>query len=693
MVAAIIIVVFVLLGYWSMLSGFFQQDEWLAFAYNHVLSEGGIISILKEAFGPSVGHYQPFNILAINVLTKSFGLNYPSYAIVSLLLHLTCVLLLFYLAKIIFRDQIMAFFVALLFGISAVNYQATSWVLADTSIHFSTILALLSLIMAFLFINTQHEKYYYLSLAALVLSLFFKEITLPLFLILPLTLAIFKSKLLMKKKRLILLTFLLCFCYLLIRWLMIFLPQSYTNDVLVTDVVVTSQQPLVFIIYNFVTFPIQAIAQSIVPVKLLLDWSYSIGQVLPDSLAGGMGSLELGLFAEHKIFNFLTFGISACLVVLSIITWFKSRKTDLSKLIIWSLIFVALNSPIFALSPERVGKVYILDSRNLYLISIGSSFLIVALLQRILSVRRRLFYLVISLIIGVNMLMLSSSINDLAMVGKIRLGILNQISSDNKQLSPKVIFYTESDKSFYGLPPDVRILPFQSGLGQTLLVWYYPKEEFPLEFFQNRYLWAIDSQGYQESNGRGFGYFYNFGDLKNYLIKHRLPDDLVVAYSFRARDSRLTNITTQVRDRLSAINTPQIEIPARQFNLTVDNNNQEIHFGVDGLRQTAWRSSPPYAKLSTVVVGFNEPRKICQISLDSFEDKNQDKVGFKVSSSVDENLWETVFESEIFPPNIEGLVELPLKPVRARLIKISQIGYHPFASWQINELKVYQCQE
>ena len=66
---------------------------------------------------------------------------------------------------------------------------------------------------------------------------------------------------------------------------------------------------------------------------------------------------------------------------------------------------------------------------------------------------------------------------------KYRHNILNQISEDNLKLTDKQVFYTESDTSYYGLPDETKILPFQSGFGQTLLVWFEKSERFPNDFF------------------------------------------------------------------------------------------------------------------------------------------------------------------------------------------------------------------
>jgi len=136
-------------------------------------------------------------------------------------------------------------------------------------------------------------------------------------------------------------------------------------------------------------------------------------------------------------------------------------------------------------------------------------------------------------------------------VGVMRQYILSDIKGSYQRLPKKVVFYTESNKSYYGLPDEDRILPFQSGFGQTLLLWYYRSENFPVAFFKDNYLWDITSQGYKEIQGTGFGYFRNYSLLLSTLKEYNLSSESVIAFSWDDNTQTITNITEKIRKKIN----------------------------------------------------------------------------------------------------------------------------------------------
>ena len=158
--------------------------------------------------------------------------------------------------------------------------------------------------------------------------------------------------------------------------------------------------------------------------------------------------------------------------------------------------------------------------------------------------------LILGLFIGSNIMATKIELGKISEIGKYRHNILNQISEDNLKLTDKQVFYTESDTSYYGLPDETKILPFQSGFGQTLLVWFEKSERFPNDFFRDHYLWPIDSQGYKEVDNRGFGYFRDFNLLKSKITEYNLSESSVIAYSWDSKTNKLTNISDIIRLKL-----------------------------------------------------------------------------------------------------------------------------------------------
>ena len=97
-----------------------------------------------------------------------------------------------------------------------------------------------------------------------------------------------------------------------------------------------------------------------------------------------------------------------------------------------------------------------------------------------------------------------------------------------------------------------KILPFQSGFGQTLLVWYYENEKFPTCLYEDIFLYDIYSQGYKYCQGRGFGYFREYEELLRTLKENKLGSENVIAFSWESKKENLLDITPQVRTQIKA---------------------------------------------------------------------------------------------------------------------------------------------
>src|SRR5581483_3132498 len=210
------------------------------------------------------------------------------------------------------------------------------------------------------------------------------------------------------------------------------------------------------------------------------------------------------------------------------------KKTHNRFIPLFCLFWLIFNSLIFSFSPETKGIVFTVDSRNLYFTSVGICILIVYMAD-LFSKRNKLkFAIVMLFVLSFNFYFLKLNLSKLAEVGVARKKILDQIMDEHPLLPDQTIFYIESDTSFYGLPIQIRTLPFQSGFGQTLLSWYEESKNFPADFFTDRFLWDIDSQGYKRVDGTGFGYFRDFSDLLNFYNKTQEKNVSIIAYSFNS---------------------------------------------------------------------------------------------------------------------------------------------------------------
>ena len=82
-----------------------------------------------------------------------------------------------------------------------------------------------------------------------------------------------------------------------------------------------------------------------------------------------------------------------------------------------------------------------------------------------------------------------------------RIKFLNQMSLLLPKLeSNKNIFYITGDTDYYIVGNKV---PFQQGMGYTLMVWYYHTGKIPKDLINENFLWELNSQGYKEIDNKG----------------------------------------------------------------------------------------------------------------------------------------------------------------------------------------------
>lgn len=682
--ALFLIGLLVIIGnYWVLKDVFFQQDEWLAFGDFFAIKDNGLINLLLKAVEPSVGHYVPFYYGLFFTSISLFGLNDVWYAILSIILHITIASVVYLVSFKLFKDKILAFFTMLLWGLNASGQQATSWLVADLNTHGASIFGLLSVFYFFKFLQENKKKLFYFSIISLIASLMFKEIAVGLFLLLPFAYLLFSQKNQSRKYIVILIIFLVGLLYVSVRVSMFLLPNQEAP-------VITESQTPEYLIYNILSFPIKGIVQTILPPSVLIDTAHKITPNLRGVNLPEKGTMELDLFTEEKILEPILFAIFFVVVLTTFIIWWWNKNNQMVKVAIYGLVFVGLNSFIFAFSPERSGKITVIDSRNLYFASIGVVIFLIALISVITNGKRLKVFVLLLPILLLHVFWLNKELQILKISGTVRKNILTNIKGHYFKLPEKVIFYTESDKSFYGLSPNERIFPFQSGFGQTLLVWYQLTEQFPRDFFKDRFLWDIKSQGYKQINNRGFGYFRNFEELAKTVKNNKLDPSSVIAFQFDSEKQITSDISEEVRGRLEGYLAEKREVTPQIITFSSTQNTKDLQNINDGNRETAWDSKLAYEQSQFITIEFPSALVVAQIQIDSYNNKDQNEVGYKVSISENGSDWEKVFYAKRYTPDSEGIVNIYIKPQQAKFVKIEQIGYHQFAPWVVYELKLYE---
>ncbi len=673
------------LGYVRGINNFFEQDDWSGLGRFNLLRESGFITTILSFFTPSRAHYVPLQDITFYILASLFSLNYLGYVIFSIICHVVITCLVYFLGKAVFKTSYLALFTAILFGTNAVIFQTTTWAIPAINTLSAVIFGLISLILLSIFIENKKNRFFYWSLPPLLISLFFKEVTMGLFVFIPLVIL----KLVHTKRRyfysgIVIATIV---AYIAIRALMFFAPFDPIKG---TTLVATQSQSITDISYNIFSFPAKIVSQSMIPVSqqintiyFLIARSHKLTTYINDSLRSDI--LKEKVVLESLAF-IIFFGI---LFLLFFLKKFKNNNEYFNKSLL-ALTFIVLNSFIYALSPGRSGVISVIDSRNLYFPAIGTSFLIVLLSRYILGDSKIKIGAVFLILMVLNLYVLNKNIDSLINVGQERKAILELMKQYKPQLPKKAIIYTQSDTSYYGLSEDYKIMPFQSGFGQTLLVWYQDQSHFPKEFFENRFLWNLTDQGYKEVGDRGFGYFREFNLLASTIKEENLDPESIIAFGYNSKTKILRDITDETKGRISGYLSDQKPISLRGVLVTSSENSQDSPLAIDQNRETQWTSKVPYKTYQDFLITLVDRKKIAKLRIDSYNDLDQIAVGYSLLLSLDGVNWHEVFNNKKYIPNKEGYVDIYIRPQDARFIKLIQLGNHLSAPWVINEVTIYE---
>jgi len=529
---SLIVLVVILFAYWGVWNGFFQQDEWEGLGKNFYSLQGtSFFEVLNTLYGSKIlngfGRFLLLTPIANYFRYFFFGLNYPLYSLFSLVLHLVASLLVFRLVFGFTKNKMAAIFSFLAFGLFSSASQAVTWVGTSIPTQMATILAIVSLEYWRVWNKTRSRRDIYLSLLFLFLAISFKETAIFLIVMYPTTL-FFERK---ESRRLILVS------SVILGVVGAFAASNFS----ISGLMGTAKQ----VALNYVSLPIKSLTQLIFPQKLILSLADMF--FLHTGLGPTRGTTQFDVFLQSQVITPLTYLVGVSLIIVSAVLVSKtSLKKHKRSLFFLGLFYLFSYIPLAILPGNRVAEVFTAP-RNLYMPMAALAGILGIFLSWGIKNKSRLAYVTIILLFGMHIFYLRLEINALKEVGVQRKSILTKIKSFYPNLERKTVFYIKSDKAYYGLPVEEKILPFQSGLGQTLLVWYYEEEKFPSEFMQNQYLWKITSQGYREEGNRGFGYFRDLNLLKKAIAEYNLQPESVVAFSWDSKKELLVDITNEVR--------------------------------------------------------------------------------------------------------------------------------------------------
>ncbi|MBI2031226.1 MAG: hypothetical protein HYT08_01290 [Candidatus Levybacteria bacterium] len=540
----------ILFLYRDLIQTFYQQDEWHTLG---TLRAEGISYIFS---GPSLTgllllENRPLARLTNLVLFGQFPLNIIPLFLFSTFFHTINSYLLYKIAYRFIRNHFFSALVVLFFIFNATSKQAVLWFGASTGTLPAVSFILLSILFFLNFLHSKKTFYLIGSVITLSISLGFKENALFLFLLFPFVEFVYFIS---KKNKVKVSRFSFFFLFLgilifVLKFLSLFFTVTSNTRYIGSEV----SGGLLRLVWAAITYPFESLSQIIIPGEIIFPLSRKVTEIIfpyfePTGYAG--------IISEQIIVEFISV-LAASLFILPILFFLFSRKEKWPIIFSFPFYLLAFIPFIVLIKPNGYleSRYYYLPAAPLVLI-IGMGFQgFFGGLKRITNnIKLSLpIYSVTLFLIGFYLIMNAGFIQDqisfLKERGAIQRHILSEILVKHPIIAQREVIYIESDHSF--IVPN-NPLPFQNGIGYTLLVVYAYKNNTDRlnPFLLDNFFWKLGNQGYFEKNGQGFGFFTDLTKLKEEIANEKFKKENITAFRYNSEKNEIYDITREIQKKL-----------------------------------------------------------------------------------------------------------------------------------------------
>lgn len=516
--------------YFPLTKTFYQQDEWMGYSFYLIDGFATVFAGSHGLLGLILGEGRILTNILHFLSYKFFPLNVFPIAIFAIIFHIINTLIVFFLAKKLFKATLPVFLGSLFLVVSSVSQSAVTWSAASINTLPSTTLILISIVLYFRYLESFDKKWLALSFVNIYVSLFFKETGIFLLLLFPIT------SFLYKKQNVI--TLLKTHWYFIISAILIvgyrMVGFSSTSGEVALFLTGSSKYFFDAIIVRAILYPLTSFSLALIPPELFLNFARHITNIIYPFIP----EAQFILIAQTVVLDLLAIilsGVIGCIsVILLKITDIKIRK----KMLFWFVFLFSSFLPYVIISKSYS----YLESRYYYLSSIAWSMIFAwffYLLQEKMKTKP-LYYLLIFaylMFIFLHAKTIQIDLKQLVNDSQIRINIISQIKTIKPLLNKNInIFYITGSTDYF---LEGNKIPFQNGIGYNLMSLYYGGGKIPKEFLNDTFLFEIGSQGYRELKGYGFGYFSDLLKLKETIKKYNLEETQVYSLYFDSKDNNL----------------------------------------------------------------------------------------------------------------------------------------------------------
>ncbi len=539
----------ILFTYFNLFFTFYQQDEWIAVGY---AMENGIDFLLK---------YPLLNIIAgsgrilgtsISILfLKYFPFQIWPFALFSILLHFANTLLVFFIAHKVSKKSFIAALSGLFFAVSSVSDQAVIWAGAITNVLPASFFIFASLLLYLLYFEKKKKLLLFFSFLSAITAYYFRESAAFLFMLLP-----FLFFLLSREKRInvekikdmILLHFpLISFLVFVFIMRILSLQGKVFSGHFVTNNAFVKER----LLSHLLLYPINALSQMFVHPGQMFSWASYFEKIYYPYVTIMVPSPAVYEFVVSDLLSF-TFSLLILFIVFLLYKEFRQYRMT----IIFATTFIVFSFIPYAILDKPSGY---LESRYYYTSIMGTGILFAILgdaLRSYLSKYSKLKKIASLVVVFLVIIYLhhqytwiQKDITLQVALGNERKNFLVSVKRLLPHPNEKTILYFTGSQDFYTADNKV---PFQLGPGYILMTWYYDTGRVPSRFIREEFLSHLFAQGYEEENGKGFGYYRDFEKLRQDTEKYQFHQTDIHAFYYDANEKELRNISEKVRADLNA---------------------------------------------------------------------------------------------------------------------------------------------
>lgn len=533
----------VFITYWLFPFTYYQQDEWVAvgqFLTGGILAQTSSVNPFLLILGSNRVLSHPFHMLFYGF----FPLQIWPFVFFAFFFHTLNSYLVFLLTKKISKSLFIALVAGVFFAVCSTGNQGVTWAGALTTTLPAAFFTFFSLYLFLQYLDGYRQRNAYFAFILAIIAFLFKESSIFILFVFFVLYVKYANRKKIDLK--IFSPFLIYFAVALIVRIIDML-TSTTNPVgkFGTDSSVFTKASYFIFIY-----PLSAIAQYFVPLKEMFKFAFKFEQVNYPFI---LSTSYAGLVSERIVGELLSIIISFCILIFFVIAWFRDRKYR--KVMVFAFTLLILS--IFPFIIIERGNAY-LESRYYYVGTAGAGILLGILSVTVFSELKKVKEIPYSISISIVGLVLftiftlqiKSVYRDLDLQVKLadtRKSFIKELKEMQIVLPDNPVFYITGDQKYYGYN---HYVPFQQGLGYTLMILYFDTKKISSELVKENYLWDVGSQGYKEKGGRGFGYFADKEAIFDAVKNKKIMPKQIITLEYNSKEKILFNKTIEFRKEL-----------------------------------------------------------------------------------------------------------------------------------------------